>query len=59
MLTHGDDVEPDRLGQLGLLHQLAQPLPRARRTRGGIRVDERGDPEFHGQLSVPRSAYFE
>ena len=47
VLADGEDVEPELLGELGLLDELAQALLGA---DGGVDVREGGDSEFHGLI---------
>ncbi len=51
MLADAEHLEADLIGQLDLLHQVAQPLRRARDLPGGrVRrvLDEGIDANFHG-----------
>ena len=54
MLADAEHLQADLIGQLDLLHQVAQPLRRARGLPGGrVRrvLDEGIDADFHGGLS--------
>ena len=44
VLADAEDVEPDLVGELDLLHQIAQPL---RRVGAGTELRERVDPDLH------------
>src|SRR6185295_1457175 len=46
VLADAEDVEPDRVGELDLLDELAQPLSRIRAWR---EVGEAGDAELHAR----------